>query len=116
MIKILTDQNFNGRILRGLALRIPTLDVVRTEDLGLRAASDPDLLKWAAEQDRVVLTHDEKTFDVFAYARMANGEKMTGVIIVPSQTPIGQAIDDLVIVITCKFENEWENNITRIPL
>ena len=116
MIKLLTDQNFNGRILRGLVAQIPDLDVVRTEDIGLKQFKDFDLLSWAAEHDRVILTHDERTFYSYVSEKMMNGEKMTGVIVVPDQTPIGKAIDDLVVAIECKFDDEWENNVTRIPI
>lgn len=116
MIKILADQNFNGRIFRGLKTQIPELDVVRTQDLGLERLTDYELLDWSAEHGRVILTHDERTFHIFAYEKMTKGEKMRGVIVVPDQMPIGRAIGDLVIVITCKFDNEWENNITRIPI
>lgn len=116
MIKLLTDQNFNAKILRGLKTRIPGLDVVRTHDLGLEGFTDHKLLDWAAERDRVILTHDERTFHIFAYEKMTKGEKMSGVIVVPDQIPIGKAIDDLEIAIICKFDNEWENNITRLPI
>ncbi len=94
MIKILADQNFNGRILRGLKARIPELDVVETKIFGLEAFTDHQLLDWAADQDRIILTHDERTFHIFAYEKMTKGEKMSGVIVVPDQTPIGRAIDD----------------------
>jgi predicted nuclease of predicted toxin-antitoxin system len=116
VIKILADQNFNGKIFRGLQARVPELDAVRTQDIGLEESTDYDLLDWAAENDRVTLTHDERTFHIFAYEKMMKGEKMNGVIVVSDQIPIGRAIDDLMIALTCKFDNEWANNITRIPI
>lgn len=116
MIKILADQNFNGDILRGLRERIPELDCVATYEVGIGAYSDPKLLDWAADESRVIVTHDAKTFPAFAYERMGKGEKMCGVIVVSAKTPIGQAIDDLELIIIGRFENEWENNVTRIPL
>ena len=115
MIKILADQNFNGRILRGLKLRIPELDCIATYQIGLQKYADPKLLDWAANENRIILTHDAKTFPVFAYEKMSKGEKMSGVIVVSDQTPIGRAIDDLELIILGKFENEWESTITRIP-
>ncbi len=116
MIKIPAVQNFNGKILRGLKLRIPELDCVTTYQLGLEEYSDPKLLEWAAKKNRVILTHDAKTFPVFAYEKMSKGEKMSGVIVVSDQTPIGNAIADLELVILGNFENEWENTVTRIPI
>lgn len=69
----------------------------------------------SGKRKSVILTHDAKTFPLFASARMAKGEKMGGVIVVSDQMPIGRAIADLELVILGNFENEWENNITRIP-
>lgn len=116
MIKVLADQNFNGKILRGLRLRIPELDCITTYDVGLQKYTDPKILDWAANKNRVILTHDAKTFPVFVYEKMSKGEKISGVIVVSDQTPIGKAIDDLELIIIGKFENEWENTITRITL
>ena len=116
MIKILADQNFNGDILRGLNERIPELDCVATYEIGLAKYTDDKLLDWAANENRVIITHDAKTLPNFAYEKMAKGEKMTGVIVVSAKTLIGRAIDDLELIICGRFENEWENKVTRIPL
>ena len=40
---------------------------------------------------------------------------MSGIILISDQTPIGIAISDLELIILGKFENEWENTVTRIP-
>ncbi|MGI8640007.1 MAG: DUF5615 family PIN-like protein [Pyrinomonadaceae bacterium] len=116
MIKILADQNFNGNILRGLKKRIPELDCIATYEIGFEKYSDDALLTWAAKENRVILTHDAKTFPIFAYEKMTKGDKMSGVIVVSDQIPIGKAIEDLELVILGNFENEWRNNVTRIPL
>ena len=61
MWRLLSDENFNGDILRGLSLRQPALDVVRTQDVGLEGVDDSAVLAWAAEHHRVLLTHDRAT-------------------------------------------------------
>ena len=116
MIKILADQNFNGKILRGIKLRISELDCVATYEIGMEKYSDYDLLTFAANENRIILTHDAKTFPDFAYKKIAKGEKMYGVIVVSDQCPIGQAIDEIEISLICIDESEWENNVVRIPL
>jgi predicted nuclease of predicted toxin-antitoxin system len=45
MIKWLTDEDFDNRILRGLLLQFPGLDIVRVQDVGLAEASDPQILE-----------------------------------------------------------------------
>jgi predicted nuclease of predicted toxin-antitoxin system len=61
MLRLLADENFNGDIVRGLLLRQPTLDVVRVQDVGLIGTDDSEILAWAAENNRIVLTHDRAT-------------------------------------------------------
>jgi hypothetical protein len=42
-MRLLTDENFNGAILRGLIRRLPELDVVRVQDVGLMHTDDAKL-------------------------------------------------------------------------
>jgi hypothetical protein len=44
MLRLISDQNFNGPILRGLLRRQPDLHLVRAFDVGLATATDPVLL------------------------------------------------------------------------
>ena len=61
MASFLTDQNFNGDILTGLLASEPTLDIVRAQDESLSQVPDEQLLAWAAEEGRVLFTHDKHT-------------------------------------------------------
>ena len=51
MLLLVSDENFNNDIVRGLLRRNPNLDIVRVQDVGLRGADDPDILEWAANED-----------------------------------------------------------------
>ena len=61
MLRLAADENFNGDIVRGLLRRNPKLDIVRVQDVGLSGADDPSVLQWAADQGRVIVTHDIST-------------------------------------------------------
>ena len=87
MIKLLTDENFDGDILRGMLRRMPDLDVIRVQDIGLSQTLDPIILAWAAANQRVLLTHDMKTVPDFANDRVRAGELMPGVFLVNDQMP-----------------------------
>lgn len=116
MIKILADQNFNGRILKGLKSRLSDLDCLTTYEIGMQKYKDYDLLTFAAEENRIILTHDARTFPRYIREKIEKGEKIAGVIIVSNKCSIGQAIDEIQIALICNTESEWQNNITRIPL
>jgi predicted nuclease of predicted toxin-antitoxin system len=55
-MRLATDENFDNRILRGLLRRRPELDIVRVQDVGLSGWSDAEVLAWAAQEGRVLLT------------------------------------------------------------
>ena len=83
MLRLVTDENFNGDIVRGLLRRRPALDLVRVQDVGLVETPDADILEWAASQGRVLVSHDVSTVPPAAYRRVADGKPMPGVFIVP---------------------------------
>jgi predicted nuclease of predicted toxin-antitoxin system len=66
MLRLLSDENFNGEVVRGLLRQLPDLDVVRTQDVGLLGKDDPAILAWAAAEGRILLTHDRRTVPDFA--------------------------------------------------
>mgnify|MGYP001254179214 CR=1 FL=1 len=116
MLKLVSDENFDGDILRGLYRRRPDLDVVRVQDVGLSATSDPDILEWAAIEGRIVLTHDRDTMPNFAYDRVRAGQLMPGVFLVSDLMPLGQAIDEILLAIECLPPEECKDVVRFFPL
>lgn len=101
MLHLLMDENFDQRILHRLKLRIPSLDAMSVQDTPRRGLQDPPLLQEAAALQRVLVTRDLKTMPRYAYARVAAGEPMPGVMALPDALPIGQAIEQLHLVVEC---------------
>ena len=116
MLKLAVDENFNGRILRGLRRSLPEIDVIRLQDTELAGAEDPEVLSWAADERRVLLTHDVSTMTGFALERVVNGESMPGPVEVPVDLAIGAAIDDIILLVTASRTGEWEGRVLFLPL
>jgi predicted nuclease of predicted toxin-antitoxin system len=112
----MSDENFNGDIVRGLLLRRPTLNLVRVVDAGLAGVEDPEVLAWAAENDRILLTHDRATMPDFAYERLAAGLPMPGVFVMNDRDSVRQAIDELLLVDDCSEHLEWNGRVLFLPL
>jgi predicted nuclease of predicted toxin-antitoxin system len=70
MIKLVTDENFNNDILRGVLRQNPDIDIVRIQDVGLSGVNDQNILEWSAHENRVLLTHDISTITRYAYERV----------------------------------------------
>jgi len=116
MLRLAADENFNGDIVRGLLRRNPKLDIVRIQDAELSGADDTSVPEWATDEGRVVITHDISTVAKHAFDRVAAGQPMPGVFEVKSVAPIGQTIDDLILLAECSHEGEWEGQVRFLPL
>jgi hypothetical protein len=116
MLRLAADENFNNDIVRGVRRRLPAADVARVQDAGLLSADDPTILDWAAQANRVLLTHDVATMTRYAYDRVREGKPMPGVFEVGRHVPIGLAIDEIVLLVECSLDGEWEGQVRYLPL
>jgi hypothetical protein len=116
MLRLVADENFNGDIVRGLLLRQPALDIVRVQDIGLGGAEDLDVLAWASENNRIILTHDRATIPAYAYQRVSAGDEMPGVFIVHDRFPVGRAIEEILLIVACSEQTEWRGRAVHLPL
>jgi hypothetical protein len=116
-LRLLLDEDFNNDILRGLLRRNPGLDVVRVQDVEkIAGAPDPVVLAWAAQEERVLFTHDVTTMTAYAMERIETGRRMVGVFAVSQDLPIGSAIEDMLLLAECSEAGEWEGLILYLPL
>jgi predicted nuclease of predicted toxin-antitoxin system len=116
VLKLVSDENFNRDILRGLYRRRPDLDIVRVQDIALKATPDPDVLAWAAVEDRILLTHDRDTIPNFVYDRVRAGQPMPGVFLVSDLMPVGQAIEEILLAVECLTPGECKDFVRFFPL
>jgi hypothetical protein len=116
VLRYLADENFDNNILHGCLRRLPTLDLLRVQDADLASADDPTILEWAAGEGRILLTHDVRSMDVFAYERIGQGLPMPGVFVASQSLPVGLVIEELIILAECSREGEWEGRVLHLPL
>ena len=115
-MKYLADENFRPAILNGLLYQNASLDLVRVQDVGLSGSDDPQILEWAAEHDRVILTHDIRTMPNFAYERLAQNQKMVGMIVMRQDISAGLAIADILLIDECLMIEEMNRYVLKLPL
>ncbi len=115
-MRLAADENFNGEIVRGLFRKVPELDLIRVQDIGLIGHDDPEVREWAASEGRILLTHDRATIPDFAYERLAATRRMPGVWVIASRFPVGQAIEEILLLISCSRQGEWEGVVCHLPL
>lgn len=95
MLRLASDADVHGDIVRGLRRRLPEIDLVRVLDALPKGTSDPDILAWAASENRVLITNDRNTMIGHANQRVAAGQFVPGVIATTNEQSIGAAISDI---------------------
>ena len=115
-LSFLTDEDFDNDILHGALRRMPTLDIVRVQDVGLAEQDDPTVLAWAADDGRAILTHDASTMIAFAYERVREGSPMPGVFVVRQSQQLREAIDAILLLAECSTAEEWHGQVCHLPL
>lgn len=114
-IKFLADENLRGAIVLGLRRREPSASFLQAYEAGAAGKDDLTVLQIAAEQNRILVSHDIKTvpkhFQHFV-ARRAS----PGVILIPQKLPVSTAIAQLVMIWVASEAEEWVNQIRFLPL
>jgi hypothetical protein len=98
MLRLASDADVHGDILHGLYRQAPEIDVVRVQDALPDGTLAPEVLAWAADENRVLITNDRNTMVGFAYQRVTAGEPMPGLIATTNNQSIGLAIKDILLI------------------
>jgi hypothetical protein len=116
MIRVLFDEDFDGPIQHGLRRQRPDLDMTRCQDVGLSGLEDPEVLAFAADEQRVVISHDARTMPLFALERVESALQMPGVYIVPRRLSRRDVIEELLILIEDSVPEDWDSVVAFLPI
>ena len=115
MIRFLADADLDEGIVSGCRRREPTLDFLTATEAKLEGVHDRDVLRIAAEQDRILVSHDFKTMPRHFGEFLAAGGSSPGVFLVRQSSPIGAVIEELVLIWIATDADEWKGRILQIP-
>jgi hypothetical protein len=112
---LLADENFNHHIVRLLQIRGTEIDIVLARNVGLGGADDARVLAWAADDERIILTHDFQTLPGFAFDRVRAGLKMSGVIAVQQSTEPRIVAEQILMIVYCCVSEEIAGHVLNVP-
>ena len=115
-VRFLGDADLNKTIVSGVLRREPSIDFLTAHAAGLRRMKDPEVLALAAEQKRVLVSHDVGTMPVHFRAFKSAGKHSAGVFLVPQSLDVGSAIDEVLLIWLASEASEWEDRLEWLPL
>ena len=115
MIRFQADADLRFSIVLGVLRREPAIDFQSAIEAKIPSLPDPEVLRLASEQGRVLVSHDAKTMPLH-FAEFIAHTASPGVLIVPQHLAIAEAIDELVLIWSATDVSDWTNRICRLPL
>src|SRR5690242_6518351 len=77
----------------------------------MQGLADPDVLRIAAQQDRVLISHDFKTMPRHFADFLQTYGSSPGAFLVKQSSPIGPVIEELLLIWTATDAEEWKGQL-----
>ncbi|MEH1893408.1 MAG: DUF5615 family PIN-like protein [Nostoc sp.] len=109
------DADLNQAIVMGVLRQESTIDFQTALAAGLEGVKDSEVLAIAAQQGRILVSHDRKTMPS-EFAKFITSNHSAGVIIVSQKLPVEIAIEELLMIWAISNAEEWIDRIAKLPL
>ena len=114
-IRFQADADLKHAIVAGTLRRAASLDFRRAEAVPLEGLADPVVLELAAEEGRVLVSHDVNTMERH-FQDFIQQQKSPGIILIPQKrVGIGQAIEGLILLWDVLDAADLENRVCVFP-
>ena len=114
--RFLADEDLRHAIVLAVRRLEPLVQVITVRDASLRAASDGEVLAFAANEGWLVLSHDVNTMRAVAVRRVAEGLPMPGLFLIPQIRSTTAAAESLRVIWSASEFEEWRDRIVYLPL
>jgi len=96
--------------------REPAIDFQSAQEVFEAGTADDVVLSFCLAEERILVSHDVNTMPQHFREFTRQGAQSPGVILVPQSMPLGQAIDELVLIWSASEADEWRNRILWLPV
>ena len=114
-IRFQADADLDEDIVTGLIRREPAVEFQTASEAGLAGLNDQEVLSRAAEDGRLLVSHDRRTMPRH-FADFIVGTSSAGVLIVSQKTATIVVIEELLLIWSASEAEEWVNRIAVVPL
>jgi hypothetical protein len=113
-LRFQADADLNHAIAKGLERRSQEIDFQSANAVPLEGLGDLLVLALAADQNRVVVSHDQNTMELH-FRHFVQQQCSPGLILVPQRLAIGAAIHDLNLIWEILTPSDLENRTCLLP-
>ncbi|MEH2448751.1 MAG: DUF5615 family PIN-like protein [Nostoc sp.] len=113
-VRFQADADLKQAIVTGTVRRQPNLDFQSAYAAGLEGKKDSEVLAIAAQDSRVLVTHDRKTMPA-EFGQFIMSQTSCGVLVLSQNLSISEALEAVILVWEVSTAEEWVNQIMSIP-
>jgi hypothetical protein len=113
-LKFQADADLRDPIVSGVKRREPTIDFKTANEAKLEGVSDPEVLAKAADEGRMLVSHDVNTMPKH-FTEFITIRTSPGVILINQDLPYSEAIDGLIRLWAAAEAEDWENVLSFLP-
>ena len=115
-IRYQADNDLNQLIVSATYRKEPAIDFQTAQKAGLDHLDDMTVLRRAAAEGRILVTHDKRTMPRHLAAFLEEGNESPGVfVVVPQDAPLRPVVETLILIWMDDTPDDWRNAITIIP-
>jgi hypothetical protein len=113
-VRYQADNDLRKAIVRGVVRREPQMNFRSAQAARLDGVSDPDVLALAADERRILVSHDFQTMPKH-FRQFVQHRPSPGVLLMRQDLPIGVAVESLLLIWETSEPKEWENRLCLVP-
>lgn len=113
-LRFQADADLNEDIVKGVLRREPGIDFQTAASAGLRGLSDLEVLTLAAEEGRILVSHDRKTMPQ-TFGKFIQSTTSPGLFLISQKTDLLIVIEYVLLAWLASDHEEWINRMVAIP-
>ena len=118
MLNYLLDEHIPPSYRAQLLRRESSLTVWMIGDVGAPAKGtlDPEILCWCEAHDFLLVTNNRKSMPRHLADHLTQGRNVPGILTLDLGLPMRLALDELILIASASFADEYANRITYLPI
>jgi hypothetical protein len=115
-IRFQADNDLKRIIVDATLRRQPGIDFQTAQVAHLDDLDDEAVLRLAASQSRILVSHDKRTIPKALTSFVASGGTSPGVLLaIPQNAAVREVVETLILIWADDRANDWQNLIVKIP-
>src|SRR2546425_10730515 len=114
-IRFQADADLTQIIVSAVLRGVSAIDFRTATTAGLAGLKDHEVLGLAARDGRILVTHDQSTMPRH-FGEFVRSQRSPGLVVVPQHLPLGEVVNDLILIWTATQADEWTDRIVFLPI